>query len=97
MGSRVRGARLSPAGNPQILVIEGEPGIGKTAFVHQFLSRASGVTVLEASGEETEAAPDWRRRPASRARNPGGEFGGAEREDQCGIAGQQVCGRCRAC
>lgn len=58
-GGAVRGAQLSPAGNPQILVIEGEPGIGKTAFVHQFLSRASGVTVLEASGEETEAAPDY--------------------------------------
>ena len=47
------------AGNPQILLIEGEPGIGKTAFVHHFLSQAPDVAVLEASGEESEAALDY--------------------------------------
>jgi DNA-binding CsgD family transcriptional regulator/tetratricopeptide (TPR) repeat protein len=47
------------ASNPQILLIEGEPGIGKTAFVHEFLSQATDVMVLEASGEETEAALEY--------------------------------------
>jgi hypothetical protein len=47
------------AGNPRIVLIEGEPGIGQTAFVHQFISRAADVTVLEASGEETEVALDY--------------------------------------
>ena len=47
------------AGEPRILLIEGEPGIGKTAFVRRFLSRAADVMVLEASGEEMEAALDY--------------------------------------
>jgi DNA-binding CsgD family transcriptional regulator len=40
-------------------LIEGQSGIGKTAFVHQFLSRTPDVTVLEASGEEAEAALEY--------------------------------------
>lgn len=44
---------------PRILLIEGEPGIGKTAFVRQFLARAGDVVVLEASGEESETGLEY--------------------------------------
>ncbi|MBV9323242.1 MAG: AAA family ATPase [Chloroflexi bacterium] len=47
------------ASSPRILVIEGEAGIGKTAFVHRFLSGATDVIVLAASGDETEAALEY--------------------------------------
>jgi hypothetical protein len=40
-------------------VIEGETGIGKTAFVHQSLSGAQGIVVLEASGDESEVSLDY--------------------------------------
>jgi Cdc6-like AAA superfamily ATPase len=43
-------------GQPRILVIEGEGGIGKTAFVRQALARAPDVVVLEASGDESETS-----------------------------------------
>jgi DNA-binding CsgD family transcriptional regulator/tetratricopeptide (TPR) repeat protein len=41
-------------GQPQIVWIEGEPGIGKTAFVRRCLSEADGLVVVEASGDESE-------------------------------------------
>jgi ATP/maltotriose-dependent transcriptional regulator MalT len=44
---------------PQILLVEGEPGIGKTAFVHQFLSSTGDAVVLAAASEETETALDY--------------------------------------
>lgn len=44
---------------PQIVWIEGEPGIGKTALVRQFLSGCDDAVVLEASGDETEAALEY--------------------------------------
>jgi DNA-binding CsgD family transcriptional regulator len=52
-------ARLAAArgGSPQVVQIEGPPGIGKTALVSEFLGAPSGdpqPIVLRASGEETE-------------------------------------------
>ena len=47
------------AAQPQIVWIEGEPGIGKTAFVRRFLTTVEDVVVLEASGEESETALDY--------------------------------------
>jgi DNA-binding NarL/FixJ family response regulator/tetratricopeptide (TPR) repeat protein len=44
---------------PRILVIEGEPGIGKTAFVRESLARARDVVVLEASGDESETSLEY--------------------------------------
>lgn len=41
---------------PQILVVEGAAGIGKTAFVRRCLAAADDVVVLEASGDEAESA-----------------------------------------
>jgi DNA-binding CsgD family transcriptional regulator/tetratricopeptide (TPR) repeat protein len=44
---------------PRIVSIEGEPGIGKTAFLRRFLTTIEGAAVLQASGEESEAALDY--------------------------------------
>jgi len=46
------------ASNPQVVAIEGEPGIGKTAFVRQCVAAAEDVVVLEASGDESETSLD---------------------------------------
>ena len=46
------------AAQPQVVVIEGEPGIGKTAFLRQCQDRAQGFILLEASGEESETSLD---------------------------------------
>ena len=56
VSAALEGVRL---GRPRILLIEGEPGIGKTAFVHRFLARADDVVVLEASGDESESSLDY--------------------------------------
>ncbi|MBV9943921.1 MAG: AAA family ATPase [Solirubrobacterales bacterium] len=52
------GLAAARASDPQVIVIEGEPGIGKTAFVGQCRDRAEGFVVLEASGEESETSLD---------------------------------------
>jgi DNA-binding CsgD family transcriptional regulator len=43
------------AGHPQVVLIEGPAGIGKTALVDRFLELESDVQVLRASGEPWEA------------------------------------------
>ena len=40
---------------PGLVVVEGPPGIGKTALVNRFLESAEDAHVLRASGEESEA------------------------------------------
>jgi hypothetical protein len=47
------------ASRPQIVSIEGAPGIGKTALLHRILAMAKDVIVLEASGDESEIALDY--------------------------------------
>ncbi len=42
------------AGHPRIVLLTGEPGIGKTALAHRFVSQLHGFQVWEASGEEAE-------------------------------------------
>jgi DNA-binding NarL/FixJ family response regulator len=44
---------------PQIVSIEGEAGIGKTAFLHRAVDAAQDVVILEASGDESEIALDY--------------------------------------
>lgn len=44
---------------PKIVSIEGEAGIGKTAFLHRTLERADDVVVLQASGDESEIALEY--------------------------------------
>ncbi|MDA0181343.1 LuxR C-terminal-related transcriptional regulator [Solirubrobacter phytolaccae] len=41
-------------GTPQVVLIEGEAGIGKTTLVERFLERCGEDRILRASGEETE-------------------------------------------
>ena len=42
-------------GRPGCVVVDGPPGIGKTALVRRFLAEAGSVSVLDATGEEAEA------------------------------------------
>jgi DNA-binding CsgD family transcriptional regulator len=44
---------------PQIVAIEGEAGIGKTALLHRLVGATQDVVVLEASGDESEIALDY--------------------------------------
>jgi ATP/maltotriose-dependent transcriptional regulator MalT len=50
-------AKLDEArsGHPTIVLIEGPPGIGKSALVDRFVRESSDVKVLRASGEESES------------------------------------------
>src|SRR4051794_15158840 len=43
------------AGQPRVVLIEGPPGIGKTALVDRFVEVETDVQVLRASGEPWEA------------------------------------------
>jgi len=54
---RVLAAALSAAraGQPRVVLIEGESGIGKSALIVEFLRRVQDVPVISASGEEAEA------------------------------------------
>lgn len=49
----IAGARVGSSG---VLVITGDPGIGKTALVEEAASRAAGMQVLRARGTESERA-----------------------------------------
>jgi DNA-binding CsgD family transcriptional regulator/tetratricopeptide (TPR) repeat protein len=51
--------KASRESTPRIVSIEGEPGIGKTAFLRRILAKAEDVVVLEASGDESEVALDY--------------------------------------
>ena len=52
LGAALAAAR---AGEPQVVLIQGEAGIGKSSLVSEFLGSQRGVPVVAASGEEAEA------------------------------------------
>src|SRR5271169_5664046 len=52
LGAALAAAR---AGEPQVVLIQGEAGIGKSSLVSEFLDGQRGVPVVAASGEEAEA------------------------------------------
>ncbi len=56
LSGALRGALTA---GPQIVWVEGEPGIGKTALLRQFLSTTDGAAVLAASGDESEVALEY--------------------------------------
>lgn len=47
-------ARAAVAGNPGVVLVEGEPGIGKTALVHRGLRDLEGFLVLRAACDPSE-------------------------------------------
>jgi DNA-binding CsgD family transcriptional regulator len=57
---------------PQLVVVEGEAGIGKTAFLRRCQSVAEGFVMLEAGGEESEVGFDGGVVSQLIARAPGG-------------------------
>lgn len=46
-------------GWPQIVVVDGEPGVGKTALLRRFVREAPGVPVVWASGDATESGLEF--------------------------------------
>jgi hypothetical protein len=46
------------AGQPWLVAIEGDPGVGKTALVRRCLAQAVGVRVLSARADQAEADLD---------------------------------------
>src|SRR5689334_6930217 len=44
------------AGHPQLVVVEGPGGIGKTTLLERFVAGENDLTVLRASGEQWEKA-----------------------------------------
>ena len=47
------------AGQPWLVAIEGDPGIGKTALARRCLAGATGLRVLWARGDQAEADLDF--------------------------------------
>ena len=47
------------AGEPRVVLIEGEAGAGKSSLVSQFVSQQHDVSVLWASGDEAEILLGW--------------------------------------
>ncbi len=47
------------AGQPWLVVIEGDPGVGKTALARRCLAQAVGLRVLSARGDQAEADLDF--------------------------------------
>src|SRR5579872_331445 len=47
-------ANHARAGRPRVVLLTGEPGIGKTALAHRFVKQTHGFQLCEASGEEAE-------------------------------------------
>ena len=48
------GCGSGPRGQPKVVLVEGEGGIGKSALLARFASGLAGATVLRASGDEAE-------------------------------------------
>jgi tetratricopeptide (TPR) repeat protein len=47
------------AGQPWLVAIEGDPGVGKTALARRCLAQTAGLRVLSASGDQAEADLDY--------------------------------------
>ncbi len=49
--------RSAGAGRPTVLVVEGDPGVGKTTLLDELVHRAGSFHVLSADGLEDEDVP----------------------------------------
>ncbi len=49
------GLAAARAGEPQVVLIQGEAGIGKSSLISEFLGGHRGVPAVTVGGEETEA------------------------------------------
>jgi DNA-binding CsgD family transcriptional regulator len=76
------------AGHPQTLLIDGEPGIGKTTLVERFLSRLPDVRLLRASGDESESHLSFAL--ADQLLRAAGSGAGALRSDQLVTVGMDL-------
>jgi DNA-binding CsgD family transcriptional regulator len=47
--------RAARAGEPRVVLIQGQPGIGKSSLIAEFLANNPGLPAIIASGEEAEA------------------------------------------
>lgn len=59
LGTLDAAAELAGAGQPQVVVVQGEAGIGKSALLTSFSGRLDGFTVLAASGDELEISLEF--------------------------------------
>jgi DNA-binding CsgD family transcriptional regulator/tetratricopeptide (TPR) repeat protein len=51
--------RAVRGGRPRVVLIDGEPGVGKSSLLSRFLSAQTDVSVLRASGDEAEMLVAW--------------------------------------
>lgn len=51
--------RQAHAGSSRTVLVDGPPGVGKSALLRRFLSELEGVHVLDASGDELETATTY--------------------------------------
>lgn len=51
--------REAHAGSSRTVLVDGPPGVGKSALLRRFLSELEGVHVLDASGAELETATTY--------------------------------------
>ena len=49
-------AARARADRPQVVLVEGEAGMGKSSLITQFVPAVGGAAVLRASGEEGESS-----------------------------------------
>ena len=45
---------MARAGEPQVVLVQGEAGIGKSSLISEFLRHREGLLVIMASGEPSE-------------------------------------------
>jgi len=55
LASLARASSSADAGQPSLVLVDGEPGMGKTALLDRFVSGAAHTTVIRVAGDQDEA------------------------------------------